>query len=117
MNLYDTFETQKHIILVMELCQGGDLLNYVRKRRKLSPETTKFIFKQILEGLYHCHAQNVLHRDIKLDNILIDSEGTVKIADFGVAKIVTPYEVMHEQCGTPAYIAPEIILDEGYQNF
>ena len=54
--LFDTFETQKHIIFVMELCSGGDLLNYVRKRRKLNDETAKFIFKQLLEGLYHCHA-------------------------------------------------------------
>jgi serine/threonine protein kinase len=70
--LLDHFETKKHIIFVMELCSGGDLLNYVRKRRKLNDEQTKFIFKQILEGLYHCHAQGIIHRDIKLDNILLD---------------------------------------------
>ena len=95
-NLYDTFDTNKHIIFVLELCSGGDLLNYVRKRRKLTEETAKFIFMQILEGLWHCHSNYILHRDIKLDNILLDANGVVKIGDFGVAKIVTPDSVMHE---------------------
>ena len=70
--LYEYFETKKHIVFVEELCAGGDLLNYVRKRRKLKEETAKFIFKQIVEGLGYCHSQNILHRDIKLDNILLD---------------------------------------------
>lgn len=60
------------------------------------------------------HSKNILHRDIKLDNILLDGKGKVKIADFGVSKVVKPGEIMREQCGTPAYIAPEIIKDKGY---
>ena len=58
-----------------------------------------------------------MHRDIKLDNILLDGKGIVKIADFGVSKQTRPGEVMREQCGTPAYIAPEIIRDRGYTGF
>jgi len=94
--LFDTFETEKHIIFVMELCSGGDLLNYVRKRRKLNELQAKFVFKQILDGVYHCHAQGIIHRDVKLDNILLDSHGVIKLGDFGVSKLITPYEVMHE---------------------
>lgn len=112
--LYDTFETNKHIIFVMELCSGGDLLNYVRKRRRLSEDYAKAIFKQILEALHYCHKLNILHRDIKLDNIILDSEGVIKIGDFGVSKIIEPGQTMYDQCGTPAYIAPEILRDKGY---
>jgi len=115
--LYDTFETNKHIIFVMELCSGGDLLNYVRMRRKLTEDYAKTIFKQIMDALHYCHRQNILHRDVKLDNIILDSEGNIKIGDFGVSKIVDPTQKMYDQCGTPAYIAPEILRDRGYRGF
>ena len=68
-------------------------------------------------GLQHIHSKNVVHRDIKLDNILLDDLGKIKIGDFGVSKLVKPGEMMMEQCGTPAYIAPEILLDKGYWGF
>lgn len=115
--LFETFETGRHILLVMELCAGGDLLNYVRKRKKLEEASAKYLFKQLIEGLGYLHSKNVLHRDIKLDNILLDGKGMVKIADFGVSKQVRTGEIMREQCGTPAYIAPEIIRDRGYSGF
>ena len=115
--LYEFFETQKHILFVFELCAGGDLLNYVRRRRRLKEEVAKVIFKQIIEGLQYCHAKSIVHRDIKLDNILLDVHGEVKICDFGISKIVRSGEIMTEQCGTPAYIAPEILRDKGYEGF
>lgn len=62
-----------------EICAGGDLLSYVRKRRKLSENLAKVVLKQILDGLYYCHSQNILHRDIKLDNILLNSDGMIKV--------------------------------------
>ena len=80
----------------MELCAGGDLLNYVRKRKKLNEATAKLIFKQLIEGLGYIHSKGILHRDIKLDNILLDGKGNVKIADFGVSKIVRKGEIMRE---------------------
>jgi len=81
---------------VIELCAGGDLLNYVRKRRRLKEDMAKSVFKQIIEGIGYCHSKSILHRDIKLDNILLDSEGEVKICDFGVSKIVKRGEIMTE---------------------
>jgi serine/threonine protein kinase len=115
--LYEYFETQKHILFVIELAAGGDLLNYVRKRRQLKEDVAKSVFKQIIDALAYCHSKQILHRDIKLDNILLDINGEIKICDFGVSKIVRPGETMTEQCGTPAYIAPEILKDEGYEGF
>lgn len=94
--LFETFETGRHILLVMELCAGGDLLNYVRKRKKLEEDSAKYLFKQLIDGLGYLHGRNVLHRDIKLDNILLDGKGIIKIADFGVSKLVRPGEVMRE---------------------
>ena len=72
----------------MEVCGGGDLLTYVRRRRKLKEDIAKFLFKQIILGLQYIHSKGVLHRDIKLDNILLTSEGDVKICDFGVSKLI-----------------------------
>jgi len=115
--LYEYFETEKHILFVIEVCAGGDLLNYVRRRRRLKEDLAKCLFKQIIESLAYCHSKNILHRDIKLDNILLDANGQVKLCDFGVGKIVKKDEKMTEQCGTPAYIAPEILRDQGYYGF
>lgn len=115
--LYETFESAKHILFVMELCSGGDLLNYVRKRKKLNENMAKFVFKRLIEGLEHCHSKSILHRDIKLDNVLINGVGDIKICDFGVSKVVKKGMKMTEQCGTPAYIAPEILRDKGYEGF
>lgn len=115
--IYETIETKKHIIIVMELCAGGDLLNYVRKRRRLKEPVAKKIFKQIIDGLKYIHSKYVAHRDIKLDNILLDGKGQVKIADFGVSKQSTPGVKMRDQCGTPAYIAPEILRNKNGYTF
>mmetsp|Transcript_10932 Transcript_10932/g.8116 ORF Transcript_10932/g.8116 Transcript_10932/m.8116 type:complete len:156 (+) Transcript_10932:230-697(+) len=84
--LFDSFQTGKHVVFAMELCAGGDLLNFVRKRRKLNEDIAKHIFKQVVDGLEYCHSRGVVHRDIKLDNLLLDSNGCVKICDFGVSK-------------------------------
>lgn len=112
--LYESFETPQHIVFVMEVCGGGDLLTYVRKRRKLKEPIARHLFAQIVSGMNYCHRKNVLHRDIKLDNILLNSQGNVKICDFGVSKLVKNGETMKEQCGTPAYIAPEVFENKGY---
>ena len=69
----------------MELCAGGDILGFVRRRKKLDETVAKFLFKQVAKGLSYSHKNLVLHRDIKLENLLLDDEGTVKICDFGVS--------------------------------
>ena len=94
----------------------GDLLGFIRKRSKLSESVSKIIFKQLIEGLKYIHKKHFVHRDIKLDNILIDLTNTIKICDFGVSKhFDDKNEIMFDHCGTPAYIAPEIFEHTGYK--
>ena len=113
--ILDNFETETHIFIVMEyVC--GDLLGFIRKRAKLSESVSKIIFKQLIEGLKYIHKKHYVHRDIKLDNILIDLTNTIKICDFGVSKhFEDKNEIMFDHCGTPAYIAPEIFEHTGYK--
>ena len=113
--ILDNFETDTHIFIVMEyVC--GDLLGFIRKRAKLSESVSKIIFKQLIEGLKYIHKKHFVHRDIKLDNILIDLTNTIKICDFGVSKhFDDKNEIMFDHCGTPAYIAPEIFEHTGYK--
>ena len=115
--LFEVVETPSQIVLVMEFATGGDLLKYVRNRRRLAEPCAKDLFKQLLEGLEHIHKKMVVHRDIKLENLLLDPFSCVKIADFGVAAVVQPEKKLHDHCGTPSYIAPEILQEEGYEGF
>lgn len=100
----------------MELCQGGDLLTYVRKRKHLTEQRAKYFFKQIVAGLGYIHRMNIIHKDLKLENILIDNLGRIKICDFGVSRLLKPSEIKsrqiltkHKESGTLAYMAPELL--------
>ena len=93
----------------------------MKKRRKLSEKISKFLFRQIILGIQHIHSKKIVHRDIKLENILIDLNNRIKICDFGIGIMLdSEEELIHEQCGTPMYMAPEIILNskkEGYKGY
>jgi 5'-AMP-activated protein kinase catalytic alpha subunit len=82
--------------MVMEYAGGGDLLQYVKKHKRLEEVEARRIFKQIVYGIAHCHCRSVLHRDIKLDNILLDNEGDVKICDFGVSRVISKIQKISE---------------------
>lgn len=116
--ILEVFESEKNFLMVLEYAGGGDLLHYVREKGKLKEEEAKKIFKQIIQGAIAIHEAGILHRDFKLDNILLDSNySIIKICDFGVSKIIREGELILDQCGTPAYLAPEIIKNEGYEGF
>ena len=116
--IFEVFESEKNILIVLEYAGGGDLLNYVRSKGKLHEKEARLIFHQLVKGALDLHNQGILHRDFKLENILIDSKySTIKICDFGVSKIINEGEVIFEQCGTPAYLAPEIIKNQGYKDY
>jgi serine/threonine protein kinase len=71
---------------VMELCGGGDLLSYIKRRKRLTEDVSCFLFKQVCEALQYCHHKQVAHLDIKPDNLLLSEEGEIKLCDFGVSK-------------------------------
>ena len=113
--ILDTFETKDYLLIIMENISGGDLLSFVRKRTKLNEKICKYIFKQLLQAIQYIHKNKIIHRDIKLDNILIDLNNNIKLCDFGVGKSIYDGEILTDQCGTPAYIAPEILENKGYE--
>ena len=119
--ILETFEDEQFYFIIMEYINGGNLLSYVKKRRKLSEKVAKFIFRQIILGIKHIHSKLIVHRDIKLENILIDMNNNIKICDFGIGIILSSEnQTLHGICGTPMYIAPEIILstkEKGYLGF
>ena len=108
-------------MFIMEYINGGNLFSFVKKRRKLSEKMARYLFRQIILGIQHIHSKNVVHRDIKLENILIDFNNNVKICDFGIGRVLNSEdELLYDKCGTPMYMAPEIILSDienGYKGF
>ena len=119
--ILDLFEDKDYILIIMEYINGGNLFSFLKKRRKVSEKTAKFLFKQIILGIKYMHKQNIVHRDIKLENILIDLNNNIKICDFGIGRVLSsPDQKLYDQCGTPMYIAPEILLstkETGYKGF
>ena len=119
--ILEVFHDEEYMLIIMEYINGGNLFNFVKKRRKLSEKTAKFLFRQIILGIKHIHSQNIVHRDIKLENIIIDLNNNVKICDFGIGKVINSAdELLYDKCGTPMYMAPEIILSNkknGYKGF
>mmetsp|Transcript_16039 Transcript_16039/g.29391 ORF Transcript_16039/g.29391 Transcript_16039/m.29391 type:complete len:495 (+) Transcript_16039:1017-2501(+) len=116
--LYEVFESSNHLLLVIEYAPGGDLLHYVKNKGRLTEAEAAYFLKQLVEGLKACHARNIIHRDVKLDNILLDHSKTkVKLCDFGVCRVLKKGELINEHCGTPAYLAPEIIANVDYDGY
>ncbi|KAJ8695899.1 hypothetical protein PTI98_005810 [Pleurotus ostreatus] len=109
------------INLVLELVEGGDLLDYILTRHGLVEDDAKHITYQICDALAYIHSLGVAHRDLKPENILLTSDKPprVKVADFGLAKVVDSLTMLRTMCGTPSYLAPEVVRQqnaEGYDN-
>ncbi len=110
--LIDTFETtndngEKLVVVLLELCEGGSLLDLIKKKKRMSEGETRGYLRQIITGLAYIHNQGIIHRDIKLGNILIGDNNIIKICDFGMAKYMS--DDWDTICGTPNYIPPEVL--------
>ncbi|XP_014483651.1 PREDICTED: phosphorylase b kinase gamma catalytic chain, skeletal muscle/heart isoform isoform X3 [Dinoponera quadriceps] len=107
--LHDVFESSTFIFLIFELCKNGELFDYLTSVVTLSEKKTRYIMRQVFEGLQHVHNQGIVHRDLKPENILLDDNLNVKITDFGFARVLKPGEKLYDLCGTPGYLAPEVL--------
>ena len=116
--IYDFYQTPKHVYVLMEFLRGGELLEAVMNLGSYSEKDAAMIMKQLLTGLVKVHEQNITHRDLKLENLILAEKGklhSLRIADFGLAKkMKTSRGKLSAQCGSPAYVAPEIILGQQY---
>ena len=108
------FQTQERIYFVMNFIRGGELFNHLRKSKFFPEEEAKFYSAIIGLSLEYLHTHGIAYRDIKPDNILIDDDGYLKLADFGMSKMLKDKEKAFSLCGTPEYFAPEIITREGH---
>ena len=114
--LYDVWETSSDLYLIFEYIEGGELFDYICDKGRLSTSEALDYFQQIIFAVDYCHRFNIAHRDLKPENILIDKDKNIKIADFGMAawQARTKNGLLHTVCGTPHYIAPEIIMGNEY---
>jgi serum/glucocorticoid-regulated kinase 2 len=105
------FQTDMKIFFVMKFVRGGELFGHLRKAKNFSEKRVKFYSLTIALALGHLHSKKIIYRDLKPENILMDEDGYVCLTDFGLAKILEENEMAFSFCGTPEYLAPEI-LDE-----
>ncbi|KAI7870862.1 kinase-like domain-containing protein [Spinellus fusiger] len=117
-HLWGTFQDSAHLYMVMDYVPGGELFSYLRKEKAsifhcFSNEVAKFYSAEVLLGLAYLHNQDIVYRDLKPENVLLDVDGHIKITDFGFAKHLVDDRTW-TLCGTPDYIAPEIIRSHGY---
>jgi len=111
-NLAASFQDPCYIYMVIECVIGGEFFSHLRNAGKFTNETAKFFAAHVVLVFEHLHSKDIIYRDLKPENLLLDKDGYLKITDFGFAKIVS--FKTYTLCGTPEYIAPEVLLNKGH---
>uniref|UniRef100_A0A3Q4HTM5 non-specific serine/threonine protein kinase n=1 Tax=Neolamprologus brichardi TaxID=32507 RepID=A0A3Q4HTM5_NEOBR len=112
---HEVFESRDKIVIVMEYASRGELYDYIQERRRLPETEARSIFRQITSAVHYSHKNGVVHRDLKLENILLDQDLNVKLADFGLSNNFHKGTLLQTYCGSPLYAAPEIVKGLPYQ--
>ncbi|XP_029109728.1 serine/threonine-protein kinase BRSK1-like isoform X6 [Scleropages formosus] len=114
LKLYDVYENNRHLYLVLEHVSGGELFDYLVKKGRLTPKEARKFFRQIISALDFCHSHAICHRDLKPENLLLDEKNNIRIADFGMASLQVGDRLLETSCGSPHYACPEVIRGEKY---
>ncbi|KAH9867384.1 hypothetical protein IAQ61_007976 [Plenodomus lingam] len=116
--LKDTFDEDDGVYLVLELATEGELFNWIVMKQKLTEPEARKVFVQLFQAVKYLHERNIVHRDIKPENILLtDKNLSIKLADFGLAKIIGEESFTTTLCGTPSYVAPEILENSNHRRY
>ncbi|XP_069732211.1 NUAK family SNF1-like kinase 2 [Phaenicophaeus curvirostris] len=113
--VHEVFENSSKIVIVMEYASKGDLYDYISERQRLTEQEARHFFRQVVSAIYYCHKNGIVHRDLKLENILLDANGNIKIADFGLSNVYQQDKLLQTYCGSPLYASPEIINGRPYK--
>lgn len=108
------FQTKDKLYMILDYVNGGELFYHLKKEGKFSEERVRFYAAEISSALIHLHANGIIYRDLKPENILLDKMGHIVITDFGLSKDVPMDDVTHTFCGTPEYLAPEVLRGQGH---
>src|SRR5882762_1641371 len=113
--LYDVIETDKYIGIILEYASGGELFDHILAHRYLKEKDAAKLFSQLISGVWYIHQKKIVHRDLKLENLLLDRHRNVIITDFGFANRFEHRsdDLMQTSCGSPCYAAPELVISEG----
>ncbi|KAF9612881.1 hypothetical protein IFM89_004297, partial [Coptis chinensis] len=106
--------TKTKIYIVMEYIPGGQLSDKLTYLKRLGEEEARKYFQQLIEAVDYCHQRDVYHRDLKPENLLLDGKGNLKVSDFGLSALRKPGDLLSTACGSPSYVAPEVIAHKKY---
>ncbi|KAG2699292.1 hypothetical protein I3760_07G186600 [Carya illinoinensis] len=112
--IHEVLGTKTKICIVMEYVPGGQLTDKLSYAKKLEEREARKLFQQLIDAVDYCHDKGVSHRDLKPDNLLLDQWGNLKVSDFGLSALRKPGDILTTACGSPSYVAPELLMNKGY---
>ncbi|XP_060929011.1 MAP/microtubule affinity-regulating kinase 4 isoform X2 [Limanda limanda] len=112
--LFEVIETEKTLYLIMEYASGGEVFDYLVAHGRMKEKEARAKFRQIVSAVHYCHLKKIVHRDLKAENLLLDADSNIKIADFGFSNEFTAGSKLDTFCGSPPYAAPELFQGKKY---